>query len=307
MGRVRQPVAYGFYPPGKNALEESIKSSFLNSFGTGEVPKVNETRVGSIIAGVAPHAGYMHSGPIATHIYSALAKDGFPATFIIIGPKHGFARFEGAGLMISGNWMTPFGDLPIDTSLAKAIHKSGQEISPSCVTESEEAHQQEHSIEVQLPFIQFLAKEQTVQFVPVIMSTMRFSVCQKVGAAIANAIQETRKDVTIIASTDFTHYGRSYYNYAPVGSGPLDKVVKWVYETDAELISTIEALNGEALLKTVTSKQRTMCGSNAVAVAIEAAKNLGAKAGTLLKYATSYDVSGGPDAIVGYASIAINK
>ncbi len=307
MGRIRQPVAIGFYPPGKSALEGSIKSSFLNTFGTGEVPKVNETRVGSIIAGVAPHAGYTHSGPIATHIYSALAKDGFPSTFVILGPKHGYARFEGAGLMTSGKWLTPFGELPVDTALAQAIHDSGQLISPSCITESEEAHQQEHSIEVQLPFIQFLAKEQSVQFVPLIMSTMRFSVCQKVGTAIAKAIEETRKDVTIIATTDFTHYGRYYYNYAPVGSGPLDKVVKWVYETDAELIQTIEALDGEALLKTVTTKQRTMCGSNAVAVAIEAAKNLGAKTGKLLKYATSYDVSGGPDAIVGYASIAITK
>lgn len=307
LGHIRQPVAYGFYPPGRAALEESLRSSFLNKFGTGQIPSVNPERQGRVIAGVAPHAGYVYSGAIAAHIYEALAKDGFPETFVLIGPKHGFMRFEGGAIMTTGAWSTPLGECPIDLELAKTILECGQASSPRCITDSEDPHLQEHSLEVQLPFIQFLSKEQLVKIVPIVLSTIKFSTCKTIGEAVAAAIQKSNRDVALIASTDFTHYGKYYYNYAPVGSGPVDKVVKWVYETDGDLIRRIEKLDAEMLMKTVVDEHRTMCGSNAVATVIEAARMLGASKGKLLKYATSYDVSGNPDAIVGYAALEIKR
>ncbi len=305
MKNIRKPIAIGFYPPGKAALRESVQDCFLDDYGLGKIPKVHSQRKGHIFAGVAPHAGYVYSGPVASHIYGIIAEDGFPETFIIIGPKHGYMHFNGAAIMTKGAWETPLGECTIDSKLGSAIIEHGQRVSPPCIVESEEAHMEEHSLEVQLPFLQFLSETKPVQFVPLVISTPNFKACQCVGKAIAEAIEQTNRDAIIIASTDFTHYGAQFYNYAPAGSGPIEKVTKWVYDTDADLISKIEKLDASTLLNTVIEKHRTMCGSSAVAAMLVAAQLLGATKGKLLKYATSYDVRGSSDAIVGYGAIAI--
>ncbi len=307
MKSVRQPVAYGFYPPGESALKESLQACFLDDHGLGEIPKLHSERKGHIIAGVAPHAGFIYSGPVASYLYGALAEDGFPETFVLVGPKHGYMRVDGAAVMTKGSWATPLGECPIDNKLASAILESGESISPACIVESEEAHMGEHSLEVQLPFLQFLNKKKPVQIVPLVISTPKFAACKCVGKAIAEAINQTKRDVTIIASTDFTHYGAHFYNYAPVGSGPIKKVIEWIYETDADLIRKIEKMDGKALLKTVIEEHRTMCGASGVAAVLVAAQLLGATQGKLLKYLTSYDVRGSSDAIVGYGAVAITK
>jgi AmmeMemoRadiSam system protein B len=307
MNGIRQPAAYGFYPPGEDELKDSLQACFLDNHGLGKIPKLNSERKGNVVAGVAPHAGFIYSGPIASHIYGFLADDGFPETFILIGPKHGYMRLDGAAIMSKGAWVTPLGKCPIDNHLGSAILKNGQSISPPCIIESSEAHMGEHSLEVQLPFLQFLSGSKPVQILPLLISTPNFSACKHVGEAIAEAIKQTNCDATIIASTDFTHYGAHFYNYAPVGSGPIEKVTEWVHDTDADLIRKIENMDGKALLNTVVEKHRTMCGASGVATMLVAAKFLGAKQGKLLKYATSYDVRGSSDAIVGYGAIAITK
>lgn len=307
MKKIRQPTAIGFYPPGITALEESIQTSFSDPHGAGELPKLNKERQGRIVAGVTPHAGFIYSGPIASHIYKVLAEDGFPETFVLIGPKHGYMRFSGAALMAEGFWQTPFGKRQVDTELAHQMLTSGKAYTSPCIIESTEAHLDEHSLEVQLPFLQFLGQKHLFKIVPLVISTTNYSTCEKVGHAIALAIQRSGRDVTILASTDFTHYGKYFYNYAPVGSGPVDKVVEWVHNTDGDLINKIEKLDGKDLLNTVVKEGRTMCGASAVASMLEAAQKLGATNGKLLKYATSYDVRGSSDAIVGYAAIAIYR
>jgi hypothetical protein len=307
MANVRQPSAFGFYPPDKTSLEKAIKEAFSDPHGAGDIPPVSSERNEKVIAGVAPHAGFVYSGPIASHLYSALAQDGFPETFILIGPKHGYMRFQDAAVMAEGIWETPLGKCLIDNSLAKSLLKESEKSGTNCIIASSEAHTDEHSLEVQLPFLQFLAGKQPFQILPLVISSPNYTVCEAVGNTIAESIQKSKRDVTIIASTDFTHYGKYYYNYAPVGTGPVDKVVKWVHETDGDLIHKIEQLDGNALLGTVVNERRTMCGASAVVATMVAAQRLGAEKGELLKYATSFDVRGSSEAIVGYASIALSR
>jgi hypothetical protein len=307
MGKIRQPTAFGFYPPDKKSLEKSINAAFANPHGAGKIPSINPKRMKRLVAGVAPHAGYIYSGPIASHLYKATAEDGYPETFILIGVKHRTMRFHGAALMSDGAWETPLGRCTIDSSLAKNILKQNESSGTDCIMDSTEAHLGEHSIEVQLPFLQFLGKNQDFQIVPILISSSKYTICEKVGRTIAEAVKKCKRDVFVIASTDFTHYGKYYYNYAPVGSGPVDKIIKWVHETDGDLVNKIEQLDGKALLETVVNKNRTMCGASAVATTIATATELGATKGTCLKYATSYDVRGSSEAIVGYASITLNR
>jgi AmmeMemoRadiSam system protein B len=307
MGSIRKPAAIGYYPPEKDSLEESIRASFSDSHGAGAIPTISPKRRKKIVAGVVPHAGFIYSGPIASHLYKACAEDGFPETFILVGVKHRPLRFPGAVLMAEGAWETPLGKCQIDSTLAKEVIKQSQDLGTDCVLDSAEAHLDEHSIEVQLPFIQFLGKERNFKILPVLISSPKFAICEKVGNTIATAVQKVKRDVFVIASTDFTHYGRYFYSYDPVGSGPVEKIIEWVYETDRDLIQKIERLDGKVLLNTVVKEKRTMCGASAVATTITAAKKLGATSGTCLKYATSYDIRGSSEAIVGYASIILNR
>lgn len=207
--------------------------------------------------------------------------------------------------MTEGVWSTPLGECPIDTALAKAILSYG--VQPTrCVDESWEVHNNEHSLEVQLPFLQFLSMERPVQIVPIVISSLDYKICECVGKAIADGVNEAGRQVTILASTDFTHYGTRFH-YTPVGSESVEKVIKWIYETDNDLIQKIKQLDGEALLKFVVKEGRTMCGHSAVATMLVAASQLGGVKGELLKYATSYDVRGGADPVVGYASLKITR
>ncbi|MFX0169240.1 MAG: AmmeMemoRadiSam system protein B [Candidatus Hodarchaeota archaeon] len=307
MDYIRQPVAIGFYPPEKTALEKALQAAFADAHGAGDIPEVSSDRKGQLVAGIAPHAGFIYSGPIASHLYKTIAQDGFPDTFILIGPKHGAMRFQGAVVMTKGVWETPLGKCPIDTMLAQLLLERGQKTGVECISENTHAHDNEHSLEVQLPFLQFLGGEDIFKIVPLVISSPKYSMCEKVGTIIAEAIQQSKRDVILIASTDFTHYGQYFYGYAPVGNGPVEKVVQWVYATDADLIQKIEQLDGKTLLDTVVNEHRTMCGASAVATTIVAAQKLGAVKGNLLKYATSYDVRGSSDAIVGYAAVAIQR
>ena len=305
MDQIRQPSAIGFYSPNRADLEKSIQEAFANQFGAGNIPEVNTKRKAQLVAGMAPHAGYVYSGPIASHLYKAIAQDGFPDTFVLIGPKHRPMPFRGAAIMAKGSWKTPLGTCQIDQPFARMLLDQSEASGSGFIEESQHAHDDEHSLEVQLPFLQYLGGSDSFKIVPVLISSPKYAVCEKVGAIIADAIQRSNQDVLLLASTDLTHYGQFHFGYAPVGNGPIDKVVQWVHDTDADLIDKIEKLDGKELLNTVITKRRTMCGASAVATTLVAAQKLGAVKGNLLKYATSHDVQGSPGAIVGYAAVAI--
>ncbi len=130
--------------------------------------------------------------------------------------------------------------------------------------------------------------------------------CKDVGNAIAKAVKNKQKDVVVIGSTDFIHYGPNY-GYAPVGMKPFEKALKWMNDADKSIIDTILALDAEKLVNLVQEKGYTMCGSLPVATMMVATKELCAKEARLLKYGTDYDTGGSTDLIVGYASIVILK
>lgn len=297
---VRRPVATGFYSPSLDETKELIRSSFLNPQGPGKLPEAGTRGPRKIVAGISPHAGYIYSGPIAAHLFYELANDGRPEVFVIIGPSHG--GYLGTAIMEKGFWQTPLGKVKIDETLAESIMKLGREEDKRLIVADSWPHEREHSLEVQLPFLQFLYGED-FNIVPIAVGRSDLDTCRRIGRVVAKAIEENKQDVVILASTDMTHYGSMFYGFAPVGSGPIEKVIKWIYETDGEIISAICELDTSKMLN--LAKKTTMCGSIPVAIALEASRVLGAKEVKKLKYATSYDVQGSVDAIVGYLSVKI--
>jgi len=295
---VRRASAWGFHPFNRDQERREIERCFLSKHGVGEKPRVSEDGARRIIGGVAPHAGLIYSGPVASHIYHRLARDGQPETFVILGVSHG--GNPGFATMFDAVWRMPMGDVYVDSDLAKAIvrHSGFVDINP-------EAHEGEHSIEIQLPFLQYVYGER-FRIVPITVGYGDYEMCENVGIAIAEAVEEQGRDVVVLGSTDFTHYG-ALYGYTPVGTRPFEKVLKWIYETDRSLIDAIISLDAEGLVRKVRENNYTMCGYLPVATMIVAAKKMGASRGELLKYATSYDIQGSTDVVVGYASIAIEK
>ncbi len=299
--KVRKPAAFGFYDTvHKDNLIKQLETCFLGDFGPGKLPSIGE-KAGerSILSIVSPHAGYYYSGQIAARGFYALASEGKPETVVIIGPSH--YGWPGVALMSSGFWESPLGLTEIDTELARAIQ--GKSV---VMSEEDRPHRPEHSLEVELPFLQYVFGAESFKIVPIAMGFMDYTTSKEVGNGVASAIKESEKDVFIVTSTDLTHYG-AMYGYAPVGTSPIEKVIEWVHETDGKIIKTIESLDAEGLINLVINEGLTMCGCTPVAAGIIAAKALGATKGRTLKYATSYDIRGSKEAIVGYLSAAVEK
>ena len=295
---IRRPSAWGFHPFGAEEERREIEQCFLSEHGIGDKPRVSESGARRIVGAVAPHAGLVYSGPVASHVYYYLARDGRPETFVILGVSH--SGNPGFATMLDAIWRMPLGDVNVDATLAKSIvrHSDFVDVNPS-------AHEGEHSIEIQLPFLQYVYGG-GFKIVPIVVGYGDYEMCENVGSAIFKAVKETGRDIVLIGSTDFTPYG-AIYGYAPAGTGPIDKVLRWIYQTDRSLIDKIISLNAEGLIREVRENNYTMCGYLPVATMIIAAKRMGVSRGRLLKYATSYDVQGSSEVIVGYASIVIER
>jgi AmmeMemoRadiSam system protein B len=195
--------------------------------------------------------------------------------------------------MTEGGWKTPFGTIPIDSSLA-------QTISTGIIDRDASAHTYEHSIEVQLPFLQYIARGRKFEFVPVCMMMQDYETVQEVGAILANAIQKSKKNIVIIASSDFSHAGFNYQSMPPKGM----RVDNYAEKQDTLAIEKILLLDPKGLIQTVEEQSITMCGYGPVAAMLFAAKKLGATKAELLKYGTSYEVHPG-SSCVGYGAIAV--
>jgi AmmeMemoRadiSam system protein B len=223
----------------------------------------------------------MYSGPVAAHGYSRLASDGLPETFVILGPNHtGYG--SGVSIMTEGNWETPLGQVPIDETLAKKIQKA-----TTIIDIDEEAHAFEHSIEVQLPFIQFLYGN-AAKFVPVCMMMQDLQTSREVARAIVQQAKE--RDIFIVASSDFTHYERQEVANAK----------------DATAIDEILHLDEGGLNALGETSKVTMCGYGPITVLMASANLLGFKP-ELLTHKTSGDVTGDKNAVVGYTSLIMNR
>jgi len=227
---------------------------------------------------VSPHAGLVYSGPVAGAVFSAIE---FPETFVLLGPNH-----TGLGakisLMESGQWEIPTGTFLIDEGISFKIAKS-----VPFVDKDSRGHMFEHSLEVQLPFIAYFSP--SVKIVPISILTASVEECRILGEAIAAAVTSAGNSVVIVASSDMSHY-------LP------DSVAR---EKDARAIRKILDLDPEGLFGTVVSEKISMCGYLPVTTMLFAAKALGAQSAKLIGYATSGEVSGDYDRVVGYAGIAV--
>jgi len=274
---VREPIVAGmFYNLNRENLMKQIESCFKHPLGPGEMKEEE------FIAAVVPHAGYMYSGPIAAWVYAKIPK----ANYIIIGPNH---NLIGSGFAVfgKGTWKTPLGNVEVNDKLALRLVRENPLLEFDIV-----AHQNEHSIEVQLPFLQYRFGD-NFEIVPISIinqfPTMEFlEQCQAIGKTIAKALKD-EKNWMILASSDFTHY--EPYEYAMM--------------TDKYFIEAIEKLDEKEFFLRLQEKHGSVCGFGAIAIAMTIAKELGAKNGKLLKYATSGDITGDKTAVVGYASIVM--
>ncbi len=290
---VRYPAVAGSFYPGDGTLMEMLQEFFSD---LGE-----EGRERKITAGVAPHAGYVFSGYTASRTYKAIFEDGLPETFVILGPNH-----TGLGSPIAiypkGEWLTPLGSIEVDFEMAKAIAKLS-----GIADLDETAHTYEHSIEVQVPFIQYLAEKagKEVRIVPVVLGIQDEDVAQDLGKAIFEASGELGKDVVVIASTDFMHYG-PMYGYVPFRAR-AEELPHRIKEWDFRVIRRILDFDVEGMFRELREMRHTMCGPGGVGTAVVYSRLAGAVEAELLHYTTSFEVSRSTDAIVGYASIVMRK
>ena len=231
-----------------------------------------------VIGLVSPHAGLMYSGRVAGAVYSRIKS---PHTFILIGPNH-TGLGSPVSMMSSGIWHMPTGELKIDERLAGKL-KNYAEV----ITEDSRAHQMEHSLEVQLPFILHFSAD--VSIVPITMMPVSLDTCRAVGEAIAEAVKDSEYPVTIIASSDMSHY-------------ETDSAAR---EKDRMAIDRVLALDPAGLFNTVREEKISMCGVNPVTTMLFAARTLGASESVLVRYMTSGEVSGDYDYVVGYAGILV--
>lgn len=290
---IRNAVVAGqFYPGNEKTLRQQIEQCFLDKRGFGSLPTVKKEH--GILKGlVVPHAGFIYSGAIASHAYGRLAQQGFAETFIVLGPNH-TGMGSGVSVMTKGSWKTPLGVVDLDEALA-------QSLATGIIDQDTSAHTYEHSIEVQLPFLQYIAQGRRFCFVPLCMMMQDYETVQEVGEIIATAVQRSTKKIILIASSDFSHAGFNYQSQPPKGL----RVDEYATKQDALAIKEILTLEPRQLIHTVEMHNITMCGYGPVAAMLVAAKKLGAHTAELLKYGTSYEVH--PDSsCVGYGAIVVS-
>ena len=268
---VRPPAVAGRFYPAKPATLNRDLESYLGS-AAPEIPK----RVDNALGCVVPHAGFMYSGHVAGAVYRKLSRR---PRYIIIGPNH-FGRGAPLAIMSSGAWATPLGEVPVDHALASALRAAFPMLS-----DDPAAHAEEHSLEVQLPFLQHEVKD--FRFVPVLVGVRGYEALELLGHCVAEVAGAASNEVMIIASSDMNHY-------------ESDSITRM---KDGKAIERILALDPQGLHDVVRQEKISMCGCGPTVALLIALKQLGARRAELVKYATSGDVSGDRNAVVGYAGI----
>lgn len=268
MTAVRQPAVAGrFYPADAATLRQDMESYITRS-----------PRATLAIGCVVPHAGYMYSGSVAGAVYSNVE---IPGRCIILCPNH-TGLGQPISIMTTSLWQTPMGAAQIDLPLAEALKRQFP-----LLTEDAEAHRREHAIEVQLPFLQALRPN--IKFVPIALGTANFEILQKLGEALAELLKNQTDSVLMIASSDMNHYENDHITRIK----------------DHKAIERILSLDPLGLFDVVMKEQISMCGFGPTVSMLTAARNLGATSAELVKYATSGDVSGDRDLVVGYAGVIV--
>ncbi len=278
---IREPVFSGkFYPSNVRQLLNIIEDSFVTQNDLGEIPNLSRSKLKKHeIKGImVPHAGYIYSAKVAAHAYYNLVKDGFPETFILIGPNH-TGIGEHLSIYPKGKWLTPLGKVNIDEEFADNLIQNSK-FGSSDYT----AHLNEHSIEVQLPILQYFSQD--FEIVPICMGIQDKNIVNDLVESIINVKNNLKRDICIIASTDLSHF-----NSEEIAN-----------REDNLLLDSISQMNSESLFENVKKNNISMCGYGPVMAVIEYCKNIGEGYCEVLKYATSGSVSGDFRNVVGYGS-----
>jgi AmmeMemoRadiSam system protein B len=265
---LRLPAAAGkFYPAHPRELT-SLIAKFTDRKSAADPVHVR--------ACLVPHAGYVYSGIVAGAVYSSIF---LPKKILLLGVRH-YPRGEPLAILSEGSWRTPLGDAVIDSSLA-------QRLRAACPTLREDtaAHGQEHSLEVQLPFLQEL--DPGFSFVPVVLGTIRFDQLVQVGEGIARVLSEGKEEILVVTSSDMNHYED-------------DATTR---SKDRKAIDRMLQFDAEGLYQVCRDEQISMCGLGPAVAMLTAMRRLGAKEAELVRYATSGDATGDRDAVVGYAGM----
>jgi hypothetical protein len=280
---IRRPtVASQFYEGDAEALRTQISSCFLHKLGPQKLPQINlNAHPRNIVGLICPHAGYVYSGPVAASSFYELAIDGKPDTVVLLGPNHtGYG--SGLALMREGIWRTPLGDVEVDSEISDAIlHESNM------VDVDEVAHRYEHSIEVQLPFLQFLYGN-SFKIVPICYLMQDYESAIEVGRALTEALNAT--NTVVIASSDMTHY----------------ESAKTAGAKDHAALKAVTDLNAKRFYEIVETQNITTCGYAPIASLITYSVGVCAKA-KLLNYHNSGDITGDHSSVVGYAAVSFKK
>ncbi len=278
---MRKPaVAGSFYAGSFAGLQRQIEDCFRHPLGPGALPGENRSAERHTVGLVSPHAGYVYSGPVAANGFARLAAEKMPGTVVILGPNH---RGLGAAVAVGrqGPWQTPMGSVDVDLEVGEAVVAGGR-----WAKWDDLAHGMEHSLEVQVPFLQYVYGS-GFRIVPIAMLRQDVEIARDLGGAIAAALKG--RDGLIIASSDFSHYE------SQASASRKDRLA-------IEAILKLDAARVEA---TVISQNISMCGPGPVMAMIVAARELGAGKASLLRYATSGDITGDYSEVVGYASVMV--
>lgn len=271
----RKPAVAGlFYPSRRDELIEQIRMCFLDKrIGPGELPGPVETKLQNPIGLVSPHAGYIYSGPVAAWGFLEAVKFGEPSVVVIIGPNHtGLGR--PVGVWPEGEWETPLGTVPVNERAVEIVLSNSR-----YAEEDFMSHIREHSIEVQIPFLQFVFGE--VSIVPICLMDQSPAVAEDLASALAKLVAEF-PGVLIIASTDLNHYEDQ----------------RTTLRKDSYIIEAIEGMDPSLLYEYLVREDISMCGYGGVATLL----NMDFENVRILKHATSGDVSGDTLEVVGYLS-----
>ena len=270
----RPPAVAGrFYPGESFRLLQTVDALLSPSAETEAI-----TKPISAMACVVPHAGYIYSGRVAGEVFCRIA---IPRRVILIGPRH-YPRGASAAIISEGAWETPLGLVPLDSGLASRIVS----LCPF-LREDEVAHSNEHSLEVQLPFLQRLAP--SFSFVPIVLGPVNYEHLEQLGQALAEVIGSETEPVLIVASSDMNHY-------------ESDSVTR---VKDKKAIDRILEIDARGLFDTVRREEISMCGYAAVTAMLAAARALGANRASLIRYATSGEVNDDLEQVVGYVGIIV--
>lgn len=266
---IRHPAVAGRFYPGDPDDLRAEAQSYLSS---------DKSQAVRAIGCIAPHAGYMYSGHVAGAVFAHLE---IPERCIVLCPNH-TGMGSPLAIICEGAWKTPLGNVPIDSELAHSLRAAFP-----ALEEDAAAHRAEHAAEVELPFLQL--RQAKLKFVPIAVGTGRLEVLEALGEALGGVISVQKDPILIVASSDMNHYESDAITRAK----------------DHRAIERILSLDPHGLYEVVTQQNVTMCGFGPAVAMLTAARRLGAKSAELVKYATSGDISGDRNMVVGYAGVIV--